>query len=117
MARRLYEIKLRTSIYPEFTEDGAIRMMYDANDIERTEFDVVPKEILDEEKTLKLFYAALALYKTEKFDSEEIECMVRALIVDMGVTHRVGDVCDCILTWCERFQDAEDDEISDWLLG
>lgn len=117
MARKLYEVKLRTSIYPEFTEDGAIEMMYSENDIKRTELDVVPKEILNEEKTLKLFHAARALYKTEKFDSDEIECMVRALIVDMGVTYRVGDVCNCVLTWCERFQDDDDSDVSDWLLG
>ena len=64
---------------------------------------------------VKLFRLARTLYEFDYYTSEDISALVRTYANKLGYTLSDSDIWHGIMKWAERFSDADDEDIEDWL--
>lgn len=116
MSKMLYEVRINPDVVPAVSKKDALGEIYDAG-ITLTESDAVINVLLDEDKTVRLFTLARMMYQSEKYEYDEISAALLGLCKCMGCEEREAQMCvNAVCTWCERLEDADDDEWEEWLM-
>lgn len=64
---------------------------------------------------VKLFRLARTLYEFDYYTPEDISALVSTYATKLGYTLSDSDIWHGIMKWVERFSDADDEDIEDWL--
>lgn len=116
MARGIYEIKLKDSLFPAVSADEAIEMWNNGNSKSANTEELEVKMIVTEEDTVKLFLLTKTMYDTDKFNCEEVAVAVSAVAAEMGYTN-TEEISNCVIKWVERFEDSTLGELEEWVIG
>lgn len=109
---KLYKHICNISLVPGRDQEQALDR-YNMNEENTTaeDFDV----LIPHEDFIKIFRLARLLNTLDQYDYNAIQVIVGAYCKHLGYELDSKDLWDGILVWVERLDDADDEDIEDWL--
>lgn len=116
MSKQLYEIRLDPNVVPAVSRKDALDVLYGGG-ITLQEGDYRMNVLLDEDKTVRLFTLGRMMYRSEKYEYDEISAALLGLCKRMGCEEREAEMCvETVCVWCERLEDEDDETWEEWLM-
>ena len=109
---KLYKHNSNITVVPGRNTDQALdRYNMHEDNTTSEDFEV----LIPHEDFVKIFRLARLLNTLDQYDYKDTEVIVETYTKHLGYDLTNKELWDGILVWAERFDDADDEDIEDWL--